>query len=140
MLRFPRTANGRALSVCPPMWSAIIATVLMNSLAVASTDGPGHRVAGVVWISPSCAGAQREQDPCRAPLAGVEVRLSGDSGQGAVTTKTDAAGAFAMRAPAGHYRLYVVGAGKIPRCPELDITLPMVKSAPLELECDSGMR
>jgi hypothetical protein len=135
------TSNFRAPSTCLPLWSsAIFATFLMNPLAAFSSDSPSHRLAGVVWISPSCAGAQREGDLCRAPLAGVEVRLSESGGRVAASATTDANGAFAMQAPAGRYRLHVVGIARIPRCPDLDVTLPMVKSAPVELECDSGMR
>ena len=135
------TSNCRALPT--RLWlrcAAILATFLMNPLAVSSSDGPGHRLTGVVWISPSCAGAQREGDLCRAPLAGVEVRLSESGGRVAASATTDASGAFAMNAPAGRYRLHVAGLVKVTRCPDRDITLPLAKSAPVELECDSGMR
>ena len=125
-----------------PLWlsAALLATALMNPFAHASTDIPGHRVAGVVWISPSCAGAQREGTLCRAPLAGVEVRLSEIGGRVAATAITDAEGTFAMSAPAGRYRLHVAGVAKVSRCPDLAVTLPLANPAPVELECDSGMR
>lgn len=119
---------------------AMFAATLMNPADAFSSDTPNYALAGVVWISPTCAGPQREGEACRAPLAGVEVRLSDEGGRVAVSATTDAAGAFAMRAPAGRYRLHVPGVAKIPRCPHLTITLPMGKPAPVELECDSGMR
>ena len=121
--------------------AAMLATALMSPLAASSSDdNPGHRLDGVVWISPTCAGAQREGDLCRAPLAGVEVRLSDGAGRVAAAATTGPTGAFAMRAPAGRYRLHAVGVVKVTRCPELALTLPMAKPAPVELECDSGMR
>ena len=132
------TPNCRSL----PRWAAVmLATALMSPTAASCADSrPGHPVAGVVWISPTCAGAQREGELCRAPLANVEVRLSDESGRVAASATTNSAGAFAMRAPTGRYRLHVAGIAKVPRCPHLTITLPMGKPAPVELECDSGMR
>ncbi len=131
----------RILPMRSPRGSTVmLISALMNPLAASCSDSATHPFAGVVWISPTCAGAQREGDLCRAPLAGVEVRLSDSAGRVAASATTDAAGAYAMRAPAGSYRLHVVGVVKIPRCPELTVTLPMAKPAPVELECDSGMR
>jgi len=133
--------NCRTLLTRLSLWAAaMLTTALMNPLAASSSDRPGHRLAGVVWISPTCGGPQREGELCRAPLAGVEVRLSDGGGGVAASATTDASGAFTMRAPAGHYRLHVVGVVKVTRCPDLTITLPMAKPAPVELECDSGMR
>ena len=135
------TINGQFPPTRLPLWAAaILATALMTPLAASCSDSPGHRLEGVVWISPTCAGAQREGDLCRAPLAGVEVRLSDDGGHVAASSTTNATGAFVMRAPAGRYRLHVTGVVKVTRCPDLAITLPMPKPAPVELECDSGMR
>ena len=135
------TPNCQTLPARRSLWvAALLATALMTPIAASCSDGPGHRLAGVVWISPTCAGAQREGDLCRAPLAGVDVRLSDDNGRVAASATTDATGAFAMQAPAGQYRLHVAGMAKVPRCPDLAITLPMAKPAPVELECDSGMR
>ena len=124
----------------PPRSSVMLISALMNPLAASCSDSATHPLVGVVWISPTCAGAQREGDLCRAPLAGVEVRLSDSAGRVAASATTDATGAYTMRAPAGRYRLHVVGVAKIPRCPELTITVPTAKSGPVELECDSGMR
>ena len=135
------TSNGLALPARLRRWSAAtLAAALMNPFAASSSDGPGHRLAGVVWISPICAGAQREGEVCRAPLAGVEVHLNEGGGRVAASATTDAAGAFTIHAPAGRYRLHVAGLVKLTRCPDLDITLPMTKSAPVDLECDTGMR
>jgi hypothetical protein len=134
-------SNCRTLPMRLPLWSAaILVTLLLNPLSAFSSDSPSHRLAGVVWISPTCGGPQREGDLCRSPLTGVEVRLSERGGRIAASATTDATGAFAMKAPAGRYRLHVVVGVKMTRCPDLDVTLPTVKSAPVELECDSGMR
>ncbi len=131
----------RILPMRSPLGSTMmLISALMNPHAASCSDSATHPFAGVVWISPTCAGPQREGDLCRAPLAGVEVRLSDSAGRVAASATTDAAGAYAMRATAGRYRLHVVAVVKIPRCPELAIMLPMAKPAPVELECDSGMR
>src|SRR5438874_1086308 len=106
------------------LWASMtLITAMTDSLSAATADSAEYRLAGVVWISPTCAGAQREGDPCREPLAGVEVRLSDSAGRIQGTARTDANGAFAIRAPLGQYRLHVVGLTKVPRCPELAITL-----------------
>ena len=118
----------------------MLAIAVMNPFVASCADSPSHRLAGVVWISPTCAGPQREGELCRSPLAGVEVRLSDGGGRVAASATTDASGAFAMLAPAGRYNLHVAGVAKLPRCPVVAITLPMDKPAPVELECDSGMR
>ena len=135
------TTNCRTPPAPPSLCAAaVLATALMNPLAACSSDSLDYPIAGVVWISPTCAGAQREGDLCRAPLAGVEVRLGDEGGRVVASASTDASGAFVMRAPAGRYWLHVAGASKVRRCPDLAITLPMAKPTPVELECDSGMR
>jgi hypothetical protein len=128
-----------------PRWPAmVVATLLMIPLAAHAADEPRLPLEGVVWISPTCAGAQREGDPCRAPLAGIAVQLNADggvdSGRTVASATTDAAGGFAMQAPAGRYVIHVVTRARLPRCPDQPITLPMVKPTRVELECDSGMR
>ena len=135
------TPNCRTLPTPLSPWAvALFATALMHPLAASSSENPGHRLVDVVWISPICGGPQREGDLCRAPLAGAEVRLSEDGGRVAASAKTDATGAFAMRAPAGRYRLHVAGVVKVTRCPDLAVTLPMATPGPVELQCDSAMR
>ncbi len=136
------TPNGMATQTYLPQWvAALIAAVLMNPLSCTAADAPVHRLDGVVMISPNCAGAQAEGKPCKGPMSGAEVRLTGVDGRAAASTTTDAAGAFRMLAPAGRYRLHVVlGPAKVPRCPVLDVTLPLAKGGAVELECDSGMR
>ncbi len=99
-----------------------------------------HRVHGVVWIGPTCAGAQKEDDLCRAPLVGVKVRLRDSEGAVIDSIATDAKGEFMLRGPAGPYRLGAQGIGKVMRCPEIKITLPLVAAIRIELECDNGMR
>ena len=135
------TPQSRHLPRRPLLSAAVmLAATLLNPPAAFSFDNPGHRLVGVVWISPTCGGPQREDATCRAPLAGVEVRLSGDDGRVAASATTDAGGAFAMQAPAGRYQLQVTGTGKMRRCPRQDVTLPLERSGPVNLECDSGMR
>ncbi len=136
------TPNSRALPQdMTQRVAAILATALMYSLVASSADAPVHRLEGVVMISPNCAGAQPEGKLCKGPLAGVEVRLSDGDGRVVVSATTDVDGAFRVQAPAGRYRLHVVlGPAKVPRCPTLDITLPLAKAGRVEIECDSGMR
>lgn len=118
----------------------LICASFVSANAKAASEKVAHSLAGQVWISPICAGAQREGDLCRKPLADIEVQMSDHEGHFVMSTRTDVNGAFMMSAPTGHYRLHVKGVGKITRCPDLAITLPTSKLAPVELECDSGMR
>jgi hypothetical protein len=136
------TFNGWVLLTVMPQWmAATLAIVLMCALVASAADIPLHPLDGVVMVGPSCVGAQPEGALCKAPMAGVEVRLSDADGRTAASTTTDAAGMFRMRAPPGHYRLHVIlGPAKVPRCPALDIALPLANTGRVELECDSGMR
>lgn len=99
-----------------------------------------YRIWGVVWISPTCAGGQKEGELCRMPRAGADVQLKDLNGRVVVSTQSGSKGEFSLYAPAGTYRLGAVGLGKVMRCPEQSVTLPMPKSAPVDLECDSGIR
>lgn len=137
-----RAPNGQTVLTVMQQWTAAtLATALMYTLVASAADIPLHPVDGVVMVSPTCVGAQPEGALCKAPMAGVEVRLSDADGRAAASTTTNAAGAFQMRVPAGRYRLHVVlGPAKLPRCPAQDITLPIAKAQRVELECDSGMR
>ena len=112
----------------------------VSSSAKASSDQVGHHLTGRVWISPVCAGAQREGDLCRKPLADIEVRMNDSEGHFVASAKTDVNGVFFMAAPTGLYLLHIKSPTKIMRCTNLSISLPMPKPLPVELECDSGMR
>jgi hypothetical protein len=108
--------------------------------AWAAPEVASHPLAGRVWISPTCAGAQREGDACRSPRAGVDVHLVDAEGRTVGVAKSDAHGAFTLSAPAGQYRLHVMGTSKVLRCPDVKVTLPMADAHGVNLECDSGMR
>lgn len=118
----------------------VIASAFMSPAAESATDKLSHTLSGFVWMSPICAGAQKENDPCRGPMTDVEVRLSDSDGRVRASAKTDEKGAFVLSAPTGLYKLHVHGVVKIMHCSNLAITLPMTKPATAELECDSGMR
>lgn len=97
------------------------------------------RLTGTVSVGPNCGGPQREGQQCTVPLVGIEVRLT-DMNQRTVTiATTDAAGRFALSAPAGRYTLNA-GKTKLPKCPALEVELPLRPDRPLQIECDSGMR
>ena len=114
--------------------------VLQAQLIDKPVDAESYWVHGIVWISPTCAGAQKEGEPCRTPRADAKVQLEDENGRVAASSKTDTKGEFSLQAPAGNYRLQAIGLGKVMRCPHRPVTLPMSKPSPVNLECDSGMR
>lgn len=97
------------------------------------------RVTGTVLVGPSCAGPQREGQQCTLPLVGVEVWLTDTHQRTVASAVTDAAGRFALTASAGRYTLSA-GKTKLPKCPVLEVELPLRPDTPLHVECDSGMR
>ncbi len=69
----------------------------------------------------------------------MEVRLVNAQGATVTSGRTDAKGRFTLAAPAGPYTLRVMSP-KIVRCPEHPVVLPLGRSVPLVVACDSGRR
>ena len=109
-----------------------------------AAGGVSSGVQGVVTLSPSCGGAQREGVDCHAVYANVELRLvAGDGAAVAVavaTTRSSASGQYRLTAPAGHYRVQVMTSAKLPRCPSPDVVVMDGKYAVVDIDCDTGMR
>jgi hypothetical protein len=113
-------------------------TLTLNAQSVLAQTK--YDLSGVVWIGPSCAGAQREGENCRARLSDVAVRLYDKDRRIVASTITDASGAFVISGEAGQYQLRAVGQSKLMRCLDISVTLPTKNPIPVSLECDSGMR
>jgi hypothetical protein len=99
-----------------------------------------HRLSGRVTQSPVCGGPQLEGQGCEAPLAGARLELIDATGAVKASALADDAGRFTMVGRAGSFRLRVVRTGKLPNCPELDVTLPVVGAREVAIACDSGRR
>ena len=119
---------------------ALIVSGGASGAASASGDaGPG--VQGVVTLSPSCGGAQREGGaPCEAPYAGAEVRLVSGNGATVAAARTTTAGHYLVSAATGHYRVMVTTPIRFTRCPSPEVVVTEGKVSVVDVECDSGMR
>jgi hypothetical protein len=110
--------------------------LLAATAALAAPATPSLQ--GLVRVGPHCGGPQLDDAGCMQPLAGHTLRLRSVQGAWSVTAKADAAGRFRFDAPAGSYRLEAHGNDKLPRCPVLDLVLPLRE--PVLMDCDSGRR
>jgi len=118
---------------------ACMTTALIAAGAVAAGSDSG--VHGVVTLSPTCGGPQREGDaPCQAPYADAEVRLISASGATVASTRTSSAGHYLLFAPVGHYRVQVTTPVRITRCPSPDVVVEEKRMNVVDIDCDSGMR
>lgn len=112
----------------------------MTTSAIATTSGGGSGVQGAVTMSPSCGGAQREGADCHAAYAAVELRLLSGSGAAVASTRTSSAGLYRLAAPPGQYRLQVMTAIKLTRCPQPEVMVRDDAYTVIDIDCDSGMR
>ena len=125
-----------------PRWVAIGAAVVAASCAgacVSAVNAASHAVAGTVTVGPQCGGPQREGQSCDIDYDAVEIRLVDAQGAMVASVRTDAKGRFSLTAPAGAYALRVMSP-KVVRCPEHRVVLPLGRSAPVLVACDSGRR
>ena len=123
-----------------PLKGWLACALIVSGAASASGDaGPG--VQGVVTLSPTCGGPQREGGAaCEAPYAGAEVRLVSASGATMATARTTTAGHYLLSAPPGRYRVMVTTPIRFTRCPSPAVVVTEGKVGVVDVECDSGMR
>lgn len=135
---YTRNLLGRLVGVLGIVFLLVGLTLALN--AQSASPQTKYDLSGVVWIGPTCAGAQREGENCRARLSDVAVHLYDKDRRIVASTITDASGAFVVSGEAGQYRLHAVGQSKLMRCLDITVTLPAKNPVPVSLECDSGMR
>ena len=117
------------------------ACALMASSSASASGEDGSGVQGLISLSPTCGGPQREGDtPCKAPYEGAELRLLSGSGATVATARTTSDGRYLLSAPAGHYRVVVMTPIRITRCQSPDVVVTEKKFSVVDIECDSGMR
>ncbi len=104
-----------------------------------AVNAASHAVVGTVTVGPQCGGPQREGQSCDIDYEAVEVRLVNAQDAMVASGRTDAKGRFSLAAPAGPYTLRVMSP-KIVRCPEHPVVLPLSRTVPLVVACDSGRR
>ena len=118
-----------------------LACALIASGAASASGDAGPGVQGVVTLSPTCGGPQREGGAaCEAPYAGAEVRLVSGNGATVAAARTTTAGRYLVSAPAGHYRVMVTTPIRFTRCPSPEVVVTEGKVSVVDVECDSGMR
>ena len=119
--------------------SAAVLTLVCLGGCAPVVNAANPAVAGTVTLGPQCGGPQREGEVCDIDYEAVEVRLINAQGATVVSVRTDVKGRFSLAAPAGPYTLRVMSP-KVVRCPEHPVVLPLGRSAPLLVACDSGRR
>lgn len=90
-------------------------------------------------MSPTCPGPQRLGQECIEPLPNTRVLLIDSTGRTVGTSITSEQGRFAIEATAGRYRIQT-GAGRLPRCPIVGVTVASGRQSHVDIACDSGMR
>lgn len=113
-------------------------TLCASAYAAPPTGSSG--VKGRITLSPACGGPPREGEDCQAPYAQVEIRLLNEADSVMGQTRTSAQGLFQFAAVAGRYRLQVMPAGKMTRCPIVYVQINANTVASVDVDCDSGMR
>lgn len=117
-----------------------LALVLAGCVASSLTAAAQGPLFGQLLLGPTCAGPEREGQTCpSAPWADTTLQLRNEAGVLVGQAVSDSQGRFAIRAPAGRYRLVVV-VPKVTRCPSPEVDLPTRSAQPLVVDCDSGRR
>lgn len=116
-----------------------------NSATITVTKGSaaGTGMTGDVHVGPTCPVEKSPPDPNCAdrPLADATITVFKKGSTTALaTTKTDAAGHFILKVPAGIYRVTAGVGSSLPRCPETEVGVAAGQFTKVPIACDSGIR
>lgn len=118
---------------------ATLALLGTGMVAIGAADA-GSGVEGWVLLSPVRGGAQREGAAGTAAFGDVELQLVSQAGAVVTAVRSSAAGQYRLLAPPGLYRVKVMTANKITRCPSHEAVVKPGTYTRLDIDCDSGMR
>ncbi|MHB8660395.1 MAG: hypothetical protein ACYC75_00430 [Minisyncoccota bacterium] len=128
---------------------AAVAVFWIMSVRVAKTPGSGSGVPplttgvrGTILLGPTCPVERVPPMPGCAdkPYATAIAVYPAGSESPYVIGNSDASGAFGFALPPGSYTLAAAGGTTLPRCPEVDVTVPASGYATTTVFCDTGIR
>ncbi len=114
---------------------SLFVVIAMTGTARADDSG----IEGVIYVSPSHGGPQREDAPSKAPVANTAFVIR--QGDEKVTSfKTDEKGHFKVNLPPGHYVISREGGGPAIGHWRFEVEVATGKMATVNWTADSGMR
>ena len=97
-------------------------------------------VSGKVKAGPTCPVEQLAKPCPDRPLVNFVVEASTPSGNVAGSARTGRSGRYSIAVAPGRYRLTVVAAKVMPRCPVVAVTVKTGGATRADFTCDTGIR